>query len=322
MTLWLYTNIHEPSALQRYIHVLHLDEGHVHEDFAQYGYSNLKKYYHHKGEDANSARAFRKMIEFRGYPWDIAGFVNFVNAMEDSKIIRDDIDAVCGLILQKSSDSLLMSVRQGAGRQDSSEYVIDQLFFMKPEISASVFTVGRIQTFIGAYPDLPQCRLLIYALEPPGDRDALNRYIAVYGESRAMPRGGRPLLSTQFRSGITHVIGQMYRQLDQPDSARIWYARSYSLDSMRSSFLDDYGMLISRDGEYDRAALLFRKAISADSTYAESYLHLAAYHIQVNRDEETATRLLDKYLIHSLDPVAKSKVQALLDRMGEPRNIK
>lgn len=231
LILWISTNINEASALRRYTHILQLDEHHVHEDFAQYGYSNLKKYFHHKGDEARSVQAFRRMIELRSYPWDINGFVNFVNAMAQPLSVREDIDAVRGLIMQKSRDSLLLSVHQGTGERDSSEYVIDQLFFLKPEISAAVLTRERIASFIAARPDLPQCRLLVYAIAPPVDRNDLIQYRSVYEESAAQSPDGKPLLSLRFRAGITSVIGQMYQQLAQADSARLWLARARALDS-------------------------------------------------------------------------------------------
>ena len=87
-TLWLAANITEASALRRYTDILRLDADHVHADFAQYGYLNLKKYYQHKGDHESSARAFRRMIELRGYPWDINGFVNFVNALDEPLRVR------------------------------------------------------------------------------------------------------------------------------------------------------------------------------------------------------------------------------------------
>lgn len=316
LTLWCYTNISEASALQRYTDVLRLDETHVHEDFAQYGYLNLKKYYHHKGDEVNSAHALRRMIELRGYPWDIAGFTNFVNAMKNPLAVRSDIDAVRGLVMQKSRDSLLMHVQQGVDRGDSSEYVIDQMFFLKPEISAAVLENEQISAFITAHPELPQCRLLIYALEPPADRRDLREYLSVIEESRSLSEGGKPILSTRFQSGITYVLAQMYQQLQMSDSAGIWYARSYALDRTRPKFLDDYGLFISRDGRYESAARLFQEAIDADSTYAGAYFHLGSYYLQYLRDNETAIQLLGKFIQYSLDPEAKAEVQNLIDRIA------
>ncbi|MCB2205542.1 hypothetical protein KQI65_12425 [bacterium] len=231
LTLWVYTNVDEDSALQRYLTVLHLDEDHVHPDFAQYGYLNLRKYYQHKGDDLRSVQAFRKMIELRSYPWDISGFTNYVNDMRNPLRARDDIDAVRGLIMQKPTDSLLMSVQQGVDAADSSEYVIDQLFRFNQQIARSVLTPENIASFAAAHPDVPQCRLLKYAIAPPQDISALQEYISVYDESTRASIGHKPLLSRHFGAWTTFVIAQMYEQLRMIDSSRIWYARAASLDS-------------------------------------------------------------------------------------------
>lgn len=314
--LWLSANIHEASALRRYTDILQLDEEHVHPDFAQYGYLNLKKYYQHKGELENSARAFRRMIELRGYPWDINGFVNFVNALDEPLKVREDIDAVRGLLMQKSRDSLLTSVRQGVDNRDSAEYVIDQLFYFKPEINASILTRENIQMFIESNPDLPQCRLLIYSIEPPTGRSDLYRYRSAYEESISTRQGNAPLLSVHFRSGITYVIGQMYQQLRQLDSALIWYERSYTLDSRRAKFLDDYGLLLSAANEPRRAARLFEEALEVDPSFADAYLHLGMYDLQILGDQASATQLLEQYLERSSDQETKKKVEDLLHRMA------
>ena len=218
--------------------------------------------------------------------------------------------------MQKSRDSLLMSIQQGEGGRDSSEYVIDQLFYFKPEISTSTLTRENIRTFIETHPELPQCRLLAYALDPPADRSDLYRYLAVYEEAGATDSMNAPMLSVRFRSGITYVIGQMYQQLRQLDSARIWYERSYSLDSKRAKFLDDYGLLLSAAGEPGNGARLFEEAIETDPAFADAYLHLGMYSLQYLGEHAAAASLLEKYLERSGDPEMKTQVQDLLDRIA------
>jgi len=193
------------------------------------------------------------MIELRAYPWDIARFVSIVNNLNEPLEARADIDAVLGLLMRKSADSLMLSVHQDAAPDDSSEYVGDQLFRFYPDISARILTPQRLRRLIDTYPAFPQYRLLRYLFGPSDETGRMAASAYLYERTQSSHVRGLPVLSTYLRSALAYHIGRTHMSRQQLDSARLWFERSLALDSSRIELRIDYAALLRRADGVNRS---------------------------------------------------------------------
>jgi hypothetical protein len=72
---WLAVNISTDASVQRFRHVMALDDELIPGDFALNGYEHLRKYYQSIGDDAGVAWAIERKIAMVGYPDDMRKYV-------------------------------------------------------------------------------------------------------------------------------------------------------------------------------------------------------------------------------------------------------
>ncbi|MCZ7557298.1 MAG: hypothetical protein M5R41_12935 [Bacteroidia bacterium] len=65
---WLFVNIDDDTAAQRFESVIQLDDEHMYGDYALSGYEALRKYYLHHGRLDEEARILYRMVDLVGYP--------------------------------------------------------------------------------------------------------------------------------------------------------------------------------------------------------------------------------------------------------------
>lgn len=311
--LWLSINLHETASVKRYSDILQLDEQHVHPDFAQYGYLNLSKYYGEKGDHVHQANTTRKMIELRSYPWDFARFFSVVNDLPNSNLVKDDVEAVVGLLMSKSTDSLFAGIKQDESKNDTSEYVIDQIFKLKPELQRVIFTHERIDALLKKNPSFSFCRSLIHRKNDLDESIRRSDYIRVFKHDHATRFRNKPAMSTYAKALISYNIGESFLREGNNDSARVWFEMSNRIDSTRSPLLNNYAIVLSRLGEYEAALSLFHKAIAHDSTYAMAYFNLARYYHSIAQDRLKASFYLQRYLSFETDERARSNAMQEMD---------
>ncbi|MBI5648076.1 MAG: hypothetical protein HY962_14185 [Ignavibacteriae bacterium] len=309
--LWLAVNVRESSSVERYTTILSNDAGIVHPDFTEYGFQNLSKHYSRREKHAERIRALRQAVEVRGYPWDIHNFALAVKLVPSRAEALPDVEAVAGLLLNKSVDSLSMSVAQDAGPRDSTEYVADQLVRLYMEGSDIPFTAERIETLAARLPVSPQAELLqlLRRSGPAVDHHAVIQLLGRFENTR---RGSKPVLSNYLKTFAYANIATVYITRKQADSACVWYQRYYAIDSTFLPLLNAYAFASMRMGEGARAARLLTRARDLDPSFADTYYNAALCFYFVYHDKKSARREIDAYLARSTDPNAQAKAQQLL----------
>jgi hypothetical protein len=98
----------------------------------------------------------------------------------------------------------------------------------------------------------------------------------------------------------------MLREIEKTDSNNVKLQLTFAFFSVRS-------------GQLDKAIIRFRKALKADSTYIEAYLHLADAYEQLNKKEETI-EMLEEYAARTTDITSKLEVKKYIQQLKEPNN--
>jgi cytochrome c-type biogenesis protein CcmH/NrfG len=145
------------------------------------------------------------------------------------------------------------------------------------------FSMDKTQT-----PLLYQCAMRCFSrglkLEP-ANTDAKIMLASCFVEGSADPMQGISLL----------------REVEKTDSNNVKLQMSFALFSVKS-------------GQLDRAIIRFNKALRADSTYIEAYLHLADAYEQLGKIPETISTL-EKYSVKTNDPVAKAEIDKYIQQL-------
>ena len=124
----------------------------------------------------------------------------------------------------------------------------------------------------------------------PGDTDARILLASCYVEGSADPMKGIQLL----------------REVEKTDSNNVKLQMSFAFFSIKS-------------GQLDKAEARLKKAIAADSTYLEAYLHLADVYERQSNPSGTIS-MLEEYARRTDDVTARLEVNKYIDQLKKKHN--
>ncbi|MBL0174972.1 MAG: hypothetical protein IPP94_06870 [Ignavibacteria bacterium] len=312
---WIALNTDIRAAVPRYKDMLSRDEATLHPDFTEYGYLNLDKFYFGVGDYAGSAHALRRAVEARAYPWDFARFTMLLHGVRDKNAVLPDIDAVVGLLLRKSADSLLLATSQDATTQDSTEYVADQLVRLCMEGSAVPFTSERLRSFSRVDSLLPHAAIisLLRGTLPSSDITAFRAVMQQYEGRRHL---GKPVLSTYLRKLAYLRFGNHYASQSQFDSCAVWYAQYYASDSSNVRMVINYLSVSMEQRDQTTADRLLHRVRTLEPENPETQYYEALYLLVFRKDDAGAKAQLELFLARSNDRALRAHAEELLRRIG------
>ena len=93
---WIAINVTTDSSVQRFRHIMALDDTHVTGDFALNGYEHLRKKYWASGDSEGLQWAIGKKIDMVGYRYDYAAYLSEAMNLQDGERVRTAFDFAIG----------------------------------------------------------------------------------------------------------------------------------------------------------------------------------------------------------------------------------